>query len=141
MRGLIWVLLALATVDSRPASAHTIYRCAGEAGEVAFSDLPCPGGRVQATQPTMTIDMTVTARERATLDRLDRAASARSTRDTATPQSHAVKPDARRCAAARAGLDRIHAKKRSGYRVSSAAALDARQRDYEARRDRDCAGQ
>jgi hypothetical protein len=52
--------------------------------------------------------------------------------------ARAANRDVRRCAAAEAALERIHAKKRSGYRASSAAALDARERDSQARRDRDC---
>ncbi len=140
MRSWIWVVLALGVVVARFAFANTIYRCLGAAGEVAFSDLPCSDGRVQKIQPTMTIDMAVSAQERATLDRLDRISRARP-RDTndKTARGDSANRDARRCAAAQAGLDRIRAKKRSGYRVSSAAALDARERDYQSRYDRECA--
>jgi hypothetical protein len=41
--------------------------------------------------------------------------------------------------AARDGLDEVRAIKRRGYRASSAASLDARERRYEAQRDRHCA--
>jgi len=140
MRGSIWLMLVLAAVASRGVTANTIYRCPGSAGEAAFSDLPCPDGRVQTTQPTMTVDIGVNAEEQAVLDRLDRRRPADSTRHDSSDAApvRAADRDARRCAAAEAALDRIHAKKRSGYRASSAAALDARQRDAQTRRDRDC---
>jgi hypothetical protein len=140
MRSAIWLALALTAMATQPVTANTIYRCPGSAGEAAFSDLPCPGGRVQATQPTTTVDMGVNAEEQAVLDRLDRRRPADSTRHDSNDGSsvRAADRDARRCAAAEAALDRIHAKKRSGYRASSAAALDARQRDAQAKRDRDC---
>ena len=141
MRSLIWIVLAASAADPQPAVSSVIYRCAGAAGEVLFSDLPCAGGRVQATQPTTTIDMAVSQDERATLDRLSRAATHRNEQPRhASAQPRTAIQSERRCAGAQAGLDRIHAKKRSGYRASSAATLDARERDYRARRDRDCSG-
>ena len=141
MRGLFCLVLVFAALYCRPVAANAIYRCAGSAGEVAFSDLPCPGGQVQTMQPTTTVDMAVSADERAMLDRLDRRAPSTETThrsSNAATAARAASQDARRCAAAEAALDRIHAKKRSGYRASGAAALDARQRDAQARRDREC---
>jgi len=143
MRGLIWAALALGVVGP-PSPA--IYRCTGAAGEAMFSDLPCPGGSVEALRPLTTLHMAgLSADERATLDRLDRERLAQSRIDQrrsirpSAAQSRALDQSARRCAAAQAGLDRVRAMKRRGYRASGAAALDARERDYAARRDRDCA--
>jgi hypothetical protein len=139
MRGPIWLLLALAVAAPRTVTGNTIYRCAGSAGEAAFSDLPCPGGGgAQAIQPTATVDMGVSVEEQAVLDRLARRGRSADAPQRASTAARTANQDARRCAEAEAALQRIHAKKRSGYRATNAAALAARQRDAQAKRDREC---
>lgn len=144
MRSVTGVIIVVAALAASPASASAIYRCAGSAGEVMFADLPCPDGREQSTQPTVTLDMTLRPDERSTLQRLQRERAARApierSRIDSTAVSRALIQAERRCTAAQAALDRVRATKRRGYRASSAAALDARERDYQARRERDCAG-
>ena len=100
-----------------------------------FSDRPCEGGEPQSLQPFITLDMAhFSADEEATLERLSHTEptipAAQQSRANAKSQ------DQRRCEAARDGLERVRATKRRGYRASSAAALDAREREYESRRDR-----
>ncbi len=138
MPGWALIVLAIGAVAATP-SAGTIYRCAGSDGETLFSDLPCDGGHVLQIQPVTTIAMPhLSADEQATLDRLggeSRSNAAPIFRTNAKTQSH----DERRCEAARDGLAQVRALKRRGYRASSAASLDARERRYEAQRDRSCA--
>ena len=145
MRRWIGMLLTLGIGAVQPLSASTIYRCVGAAGEVMFADLPCPGGRTQTTQPVVTIALgDLSADERATLERMERERTARvraegrvhATRSSA--HARAVSQNARRCAATQDGLDRVRAVKRRGYRVASAAALDAREAEFRRKRDRDC---
>ncbi len=121
------------------ATPPTIYRCPGSDGEALFSDRPCPGGHPQTTQPVITLDMShLSPDEQVTLERLKqlgvppREATARAKPSAGT----SARDD--RCEAAREGLDQVRASKRRGYRASSAAALDARERRYEAQRDRNC---
>ena len=132
-----WLFIVLAIAAATPA---TIYRCSGQDGETLFSDQPCIGGVPQTTQPLNTIDMShLSADEQAALDSLNRPQQHRS---GATPQvrtnAKSLAQDERRCEAAHEGLDRVRATKRRGYRASSAATLDARERNYEAQRDRSC---
>jgi len=142
MRWLIWVVLLACGVGAPAASADTVYRCVGDSGEVMFSDLACPGGRVQTSQSVVTIDMgSLSAAEVTTLNRLQRDDAARD-KEAKLPRSNSLARSltqgARRCAAARAGLDQVHAIKRHGYRASSAAALDARERKYRTQQHQNC---
>jgi hypothetical protein len=132
----LFMVLTIAAVAS-----PTIYRCPGDDGETLFSDQPCIGGIPQTTQPPNTVDLShLSADEQATLDSLNQPAKHR---PDAAPvlrtNAKSLAQDERRCEAARDGLDRIRATKRRGYRASSAATLDARERTYEAQRDRNCA--
>ena len=77
----------------------------------------------------------LSAGEQATLDSLSHD---KRTRSVPVQRTDAKTQDDRRCQAARDGLDRVRATKRHGYRASSAAKLDARERSYEAQRDRSC---
>ena len=129
-----WLFIVVAIAAAPP---PTIYRCPGDAGETLFSDRPCAGGRVQTTQPIVTVDMShLSAGEKATLDSSSRTTSALAR--SPVQRTDAKTQDDRRCQAARDGLDRVRATKRHGYRASSAAKLDARERSYEAQRDRSC---
>jgi hypothetical protein len=133
MVAMMFMAFALSAAAATP---PTIYRCPGSDGETMFSDLPCPGGQTQTMQPVISLDMShFSADEQATLDRLQRADA--SPRAAMPPRPNAKTQDDR-CEAARDGLDRVRASKRRGYRASSAAALDARERRYEAQRDRAC---
>jgi hypothetical protein len=131
-----WMFIVFA-IGSATASPATIYRCPSDDGETMFSDRPCVGGEPQSVQPMITLDMALSADEEATLERLS---NAETTAPAAVrqPRANAKSQDQRRCDAARDGLERVRAAKRRGYRASSAAALDAREREYESRRDRDC---
>jgi hypothetical protein len=142
MRWLIWVAAVTCAVGASAAHTDTVYRCVGGSGEVMFTDLPCPGGRVQAPHAVVTIDMgSLSAAEVATLNRLHRDDAARG-KQSKQPRSdsivHSLTQAARRCAAARAGLDQVHAIKRHGYRAASAAALDARERKYRSQQKQSC---
>ncbi len=139
MPGWALIVLAIGAAAATP-SANTIYRCPGSDGETMFSDLPCPGGRSQATQPVITIDMAyLSANDQTTLDRLGRDTENRPDKTPALrTDAKSPSPDERRCEAARDGLEEVRAIKRRGYRVSRAASLDARERRYEAQRDRNC---
>jgi len=141
-RGLMCVVLAMGFANALPAAANPLYRCSGGSGEVLFTDLPCPGGTQQALRSTTTIELAKpSADERAVLDglnheaRLERRVQTHPTPTAAQPTRHE-----RRCAAAQTGLDRVRATKRRGYRASSAAALDARERADQMQYDRDCVG-
>ncbi len=142
--GVMFVGAAFGSIDGVP---RPIYRCEGAAGEVMFTDLPCRGGRAQTNDSAPPIHFAVpneaeratlerVARERATLRRAERARASKA----AAAQSRASIQNERRCAAARAGLERVHAAKRRGYRASRGAALAARERGYQAQRDRHCVG-
>jgi hypothetical protein len=133
-----WVFIVLAIAAS---TQPTIYRCPGEAGEVLFSDRPCAGGHAQTTQPVNTVDMShLSPDEQAMLDSLHESDKHRtSTAPVLRTNATSVTQDERRCDAARDGLERVRAMKRRGYRASSAATLDARERNYEVQRDRSCA--
>lgn len=134
-----WALIVLTIAAAAMPSAITVFRCPGSDGETLFSDRPCHGGHVQAMQPTTVIDMPhLSADEQTTLDRLDRGPVTRSNATELRAKAGSASPDARRCEAARDGLDQVHAIKRRGYRASSAASLDARQRRYETQRDHNC---
>ena len=147
MQWLMWVVLAASAIDAQVANAGTVYRCVGASGEVMFTDLACPGGRVQTAQTLVTIDMgNFSAAEGATLERLQREDAARSKQaaparlnSVASPRSGAIAQRALRCAAARAGLDQVRAIKRHGYRASRAAALNARERKYQSQQHQNCA--
>lgn len=132
-----WTLIVLAIAAATPT---TIYRCPGDAGETLFSDLPCVGGTAQTTQPLNTVDMSHLSRdEQATLDALSRTDKHRTgAAPVLRTNAKSSTKDEQRCEAARDGLDRVRAIKRRGYRASSAATLDARERSYEAQRDRSC---
>jgi hypothetical protein len=132
-----WTLIVLAIAAATP---PTIYRCPGDAGETLFSDLPCVGGTAQTTQPLNTVDLSRLSRdEQATLDALNRSDEHRmGAAPVFRTNAKSATSDAQRCEAARAGLDRVRAIKRRGYRASKAATLDARERSYEAQRDRNC---
>jgi len=132
-----WMFVVLA-IGSATASPATIYRCPGDDGETMFSDRPCMGGEPLSVQPLITLDIAhFSADEEATLERLSHAETT-APAAVRQPRANATSQDQRRCNAARDGLERVRAMKRRGYRVSSAAALDAREREYESRRDRDC---
>lgn len=142
MRRLIWMVLVASGVGATWVHAGAVYRCIGASGEVMFTDLACPGGRVQVPQTVVTIDMgKLSAAEVATLNRLRREDAAQG-KQTKHPQSNslarALTQGARRCAAARAGLDQVRAIKRHGYRASGAAALDARERKYRSQQSQSC---
>jgi hypothetical protein len=132
-----WMFIVLA-VGSAATPPATIYRCPGDDGETMFSDRPCAGGEPQPVKPLITLDMAhFSDDEKATLDRLRRSETT-TPAAVQQPRANAKSPDQRRCDAARDGLERVRATKRRGYRAASAAALDAREREYENRRDRDC---
>ena len=138
----VWMVLVACGLGARAVSADTVYRCEGDSGEVMFTDLACPDGRVQAPQSVVTIDMgSLSGAEVATLARLQRDDAAR-VKHANQPRSYSLARSfdqgARRCAAARAGLDQVHAIKRHGYRVSSAAGLDARERKYRSQQNQNC---
>jgi len=133
----MFIVVAIAAAPS-----STIYRCPGDHGETSFSDRPCAGGRAQTTQPVITVDMShLTAADEARLDSLRRAGKRTSTTPALRTNARSVTQDERRCQAARDGLERVRAIKRRGYRASRAATLDARERNYEAQRDRSCTTQ
>jgi hypothetical protein len=132
-----WMFIVLAIAAATPA---TVYRCPGQAGETLFSDEPCVGGVPQTTQPLNTVDLShLSPDEQATLDSLNQPAKHGTGAPVLRTNSKSLAQDERRCEAARDGLDRVRATKRRGYRASSAATLDARERGYEAQRDRSCA--
>jgi hypothetical protein len=134
-----WLVLVLA-IGGAAAMPGTIYRCEGRDGETLFSDRPCPGGRVEPNPAVVTFDMSrLSAEEQAALDRLSDVARQPAAQPPRSANSARVMQAERRCEAARDGLDRVRAIKRRGYRASSAATLDARERNYEAQRDRNCA--
>ena len=134
MPSIVFLALAIGVMGAPPA----IYRCPGSDGVVLFSDRPCADGHLQEVQPLITLDMAhFSADETATLERLKQpgkgaASKARSNR------TNVKSGDDRRCVAAQERLDRVRATKRRGYRASSAAALDTREREYEKQRDREC---
>jgi hypothetical protein len=124
---------------------ETIYRCVGDAGETYFTDRVCAEGRVLSLDPAAVVTLPVLdADSRIRAQALDRELAARM-HARATQRSAMVSAQTRdeaarvrRCAAAEDGIDRVRAMKRRGYRVSSGAALDARETEYRKKRDRDC---
>jgi len=137
MVGLLFIALALGAA----ATSATIYKCPGSDGETLFSDHPCAGGHAQKTQPVITVDMShFSADERETLERLRHADASPPEEMPRANASANANANARHegCEAARDALDRVRATRRRGYRASSAAALDARERRYEEQRDRNC---
>lgn len=137
-RALIVLMIGAAAVTP---AAGTIYRCPGSDGETMFSDRPCPGGRTQTTQPVITIGMSpLSASEQTTLERIGGDAENRSGATPALRKNAKFRSQGEpRCQAALDGIEQVRAIKRRGYRASSAATLDARERRYEAQRDRECA--
>ncbi len=135
MSALALLVLAVGAIGASPAA---IYRCPGADGVVLFSDRPCADGHLQAVQPVITLDMShFSADETATLERLKETRKGTASK-VPSNRAKAKSGDDRRCVAAQERLDRVYATKRRGYRASSAAALDAREREYEKQRDREC---
>jgi hypothetical protein len=135
MSALALFVLAIGAIGASPAA---IYRCPGADGVVLFSDRPCADGRLQAVQPVITLDMShFSADETATLERLKGTGKGTASK-VRSNRANVKSADDRRCVAAQERLDRVHATKRRGYRASSAAALNAREREYEKQRDREC---
>jgi hypothetical protein len=135
MSALAILLLAIGATGTSPAA---IYRCPAHDGVVLFSDRPCADGHLQAVQPVITLDMAqFSADETATLQRLQESSKGTSSA-VRSNRTNVKSHDDRRCAAAQERLDRVHATKRRGYRASSAATLNAREREYEKQRDREC---
>lgn len=135
MSALALLVIAISAIGASPAA---IYRCPGEGGVVLFSDRPCADGHLQALQPVITLDMAhFSADETATLERLKQPAKAAGPK-VRTNRTNVKSAEDRHCVAAQERLDRVRATKRRGYRASSAAALSAREREYEKQRDREC---
>lgn len=139
MSALAFLVVAIGAIGASPAA---IYRCPGGDGVVLFSDRPCVDGHLQAVQPVITLDMAhFSADETATLERLKETGQKTgkgSASKVRSDRANVKSGDDRRCEAAQERVDRVHATKRRGYRASSAAALNARQREYEKQRDREC---
>jgi hypothetical protein len=139
MHGAWWAILLLGMGAAHASASDAIYRCAGDAGEVMFSGVPCPGGVVEVVRDANVVDMPPPAAdERAALTRIERDIAPRTDRAGRGAAPRAQAANARRCVEAQAALDRVRAVKRRGYRVSGAQALDARERESAARRDREC---
>ncbi len=135
MSALATLLLAIGATGASPAA---IYRCPGTMASCCSVIGPCADGHLQAVQPVITLDMAqFSADETATLQRLKESRKGTSSA-VRSNRANVKSGDDRRCEAAQERLDRVHATKRRGYRASSAAALNARERDYEKQRDREC---
>jgi hypothetical protein len=132
-------MLWLATVGARASPPVAVYRCAGAAGEVLFSDLPCPGGVVASPRPITTIEPArLTSDEAATLERIERGEPAHRAPPAAPVPRQVSEQRERRCDAALDGLDRVHALRRHGYRAARDAELRAREATLARQRDREC---
>jgi hypothetical protein len=135
MSALALLVFAIGAIGASPVA---IYRCPGSDGVVLFSDRPCADGHLQAVQPVITLDMAhFSADETATLERLKDTGKGAASK-VRSNRANVKSGDDRRCVAAQERLDRVYATKRRGYRASSAAALNAREREYEKQRDREC---
>lgn len=125
--------------------AAAIYRCVAPDGIVAYSDAPCPGGQTLAdvAHPALLLPG-LDAAERRALERLHRrlerdAVTAKKARRAARREGARASADrAQRCEAARRGLDALRKRRREGYSLSEAAALDAEQARLEAERGSRC---
>jgi len=144
-----WLIMLLTIASPRLVDARyeTVFRCVGDAGEVYFTDRACPDGQVLSFDPATVVTLSMLddhARSRSRqLDHdLDVRIRARTHGRSATPaeRSRDQAAQIRRCAAAEDAVERVRAKKRHGYRVAEAAALDAREAGYQKQRERECSG-
>ena len=144
-----WLIILLTIASPRLADARheTVFRCVGDAGEVYFTDRSCPDGQVLsfdlATVVTLSmLDDEARSRARQLDHDLDLRIRARTPGRSATPPERTRDQAAqiRRCAAAEDAVERVRAKKRHGYRVAEAAALDVREAGYQKQRERECSG-
>jgi hypothetical protein len=135
---LIWTsptaaVAALLWLATAPALAN-IYRCTDEHGSLLFSQYPCPAADVEAMviqRVSVVTTAPLTALEMATLKRISQQ-SERSRADAARDHQQARRHSSRKraertalCARTRTALKRLRKRKRGGYSLTKARALDA----------------
>ena len=133
-----WVGFVVCCIAACAGNAAEIYRCSGAGGEVLFTDVSCPAGHPQTTQPINSVDLALP--DIVPLHRTADTANPRNQRerDLRGSSSNSTEAGERRCAAARDRLDAVRATMRRGYGAASAGRVQSRLQDARARVERDC---
>ena len=159
-----WVGFVVCCIAACAGNAAEIYRCSGAGGEVLFTDVSCPAGHPQTTQPINSVDLALPdivplhraadtanprnqrpqgkrARDEKSREvdaREEKLGEASRERDLRGSASNSIEAGERRCAAARDRLDAVRATMRRGYGAASAGRMQTRLQDARARVERDC---
>jgi hypothetical protein len=141
-------VLALVLSLHVPLALASVYRCADERNVVLFSQYPC--ATADNTQTIVITNISVVAAtpltksEQATLERIQRqyyrnkADNLKDQQRTRQRTEHLRAEHIALCARARDSLKRLRKRRRGGYSLSTAGALDAEQTDLKSRVSQFC---
>lgn len=145
----MWIVLLILVASTSPVFAE-IYRCEGDDGQVLFTDRDCPGAKVQDLKPTSVVTLVnsqfsgLSELERQALQALETRLSESRQSSDRNRQRRASRARINReerqqnCARAKTGLARIQDKRRRGYKLAEAQALDWQQGEYEKMKRDNC---